>query len=377
MNNNYRYQFLFIGNRQYLYNEVVQGLKKSFSELKIPLESLYCSMNNVSDIKGNQPIVIVVGHDAPQLPQEYKDWIESKKYNFYVNVILPVYYNNFSDEFKDDVLTRYNGIKYDTPNAIVNTVLEGFNIVRKQRKLFISYRRTESREVATQLYEHFQGRNFDVFLDTNSIARGVEFQKNLFHKMMDCDTVLLLDTKDFLNSKYCREELEKAIANRIGILRIKWPDSVNPAYPGLIDIMDLINSDFKSKMLKSEILNTLNNRVESLRVRSLASRQDALTTEFIETAKRKGKTAIQIYPNIIRMHDEENDYIFIAAIGVPTSESFHNAERLLNELLDGQAEFTLIYDDLSLLQSWINHLSWLSDRTNLKVLRKSEFEIEL
>lgn len=375
MNNNYRYQFLFIGNRETLYNEIVQGLKESFSELKIPEESLYYSINDVSEIKGNQPIVIVVGHDEPHLPQQYKDWIGSNEFN--VNAILPVYYDNFSDDYKDDILTRYNGIRYDTPNAIVNTVLEGFNLFRKQRKLFISYRRKESREVATQLYAHFQERNFDVFLDTNSIARGVEFQKNLFHKMMDCDTVLLLDTKDFLNSKYCREELEKAIANRIGILRIKWPNSVNPAYSGLIDIIDLKRSDFKGRILRSTVLDNLNHRVESLRVRSLASRQDALTTEFIETAYRKRKTAVQIYPNIIRMYEQGNTHIFIAAIGIPTSESFHNAERLLGNLLDGKAEFTLIYDDLSLLQSWINHLCWLSERTNLKILRKSEFESEL
>lgn len=372
MNNNYRYQFLFIGNREIIYNELVQGLKESFSELKIPEESLCCSMNDVTAIKGNQPIVIVVAHDKPHLPQQYLNWIGSNEFN--VNVILPVYYSNFSDEFKDEILKIYNGIKYDTPSAIVTIILEGFNIVRKQRKLFISYRRTESRTVATQLYTHFQGRNFDVFLDTNSIARGVEFQKNLFHKMIDCDIVLLLDTKDFLNSDYCKEELEKAIANRIGILRIKWPNSGNPDYPGLIDMMNLKSTDFKGRKLKTRILDTLNHRVESLRIRSFASRQDALTTEFIETASRKGKKAVQIYPNIIRMHDKGKEQVFIAAIGVPTSESFHHAEEMLTKLLAKQSEFTLIYDDLSLLQSWINHLCWISNRTNLETLRKSEFE---
>ena len=332
-------------------------------------------MNDVTDVKGNQPIVIVVGHDKPRLPQEYKDWIGSNEFN--VNVILPVFIDDFNKEFQDDIIKRYNGIKFDSSASIISVILEGFNLLRKQRKLFISYRRTESRKVATQLYSHFQERNFDVFLDSHSIPRGVDFQNNLFHKMMDCDAVLLLDTNDFLNSPYCKEELEKAIANRIGILRIKWPDSSNPEYTGLIDLMGLNTNDFINDELKSDTLNVIDRKIENLRIRSLASRQDALTTEFIETAYRKGKKAVQIYPNILRLENPDKITIIISAIGVPTSESFHNAEVLLQKLLSKPTEFILIYDDLSLLQSWINHLSWISDRTHLKTLRKSEFESEL
>lgn len=372
MNNNYKYQFLFIGNRYEMFRAIEEGLRESFRELKIPEESLYCSFNDVSAIKGNQPIVIVVGHDNPHLPEKYLKWIESNEY--IVNVILPVYLENFADEYKDDALKRYNGIKFDSPQPLVSIILEGFNLLRKQRKLFISYRRNDSRKVAIQLYSFFQERNFDVFLDTHSIARGVEFQKNLFHKMMDCDVVLLLDTKDFLESPWCKEELEKAITNRIGILRIKWPDAVNSPYAGLIDIVDLDTDSFENETLKEDILDKLTQQMESLRIRSLASRQDALTTEFIETAIRKKKKAYQIYPNIIKLDDDKSVGVYFSAIGVPTSETFHYAEELLENLLDKDTEFTLIYDDLTLLQSWINHLTWLSERTNLKTLKKSEFE---
>lgn len=375
MNNNFRYQILFIGNREALYDDISKELKNSLKDLKIPEESLYCSFNDITNVKGNQPIVIVVGHDEPHLSKEQKDWIASN--NLSVNVILPVFIKNFSDEFKDDILKRYNGIKYESTESIIGIILEGFNLLRKQRKLFISYRRSDSREIAVQLYNYFQERNFDVFLDSHSIARGVDFQKNLFHKMMDCDAVLLLDTNDFLSSPYCREELEKAITNRIGILRIKWPDSVNPDYSGLIDIIDLNYESFDHDSLNKEILEYLNLRIESLRIRSLASRQDALSTEFIETASRKGKNAIQIYPNIIQIQGQEQTDIYFSAIGVPTSETFHYAEDLLNSYVNANSEFTIIYDDLTLLQSWINHLDWLSDRTKLSVLKKSEFEYKL
>lgn len=377
MNNDYKYQLLFIGDRKDMFDEIVTELRIRFDEFKIPKESLYCAFNDVSRIKGNQPIVIVVGHNSPNLPEKYLEWINSNEY--FVNVILPVFLNEFSKEFEDTTLKRYNGIKYDSPKPIASIILEGFNILRKQRKLFISYRRTDSREVAIQLYNYFQERNFDVFLDSHSIPRGVDFQKNLFHKMMDCDAVLLLDTHDFLSSPYCREELEKAIANRIGILRIKWPKAFKVDYVGLIESVDLSPGGFECNgLLKEDILKKLHLQIEGLRIRSLASRQDALTTEFIETASRKCKRALQVYPNIIRMDLPEGNHIYFSAIGVPTSETFHYAEGLLQELLKKKdAEFTLIYDDLTLLQSWINHLDWLSNRTRLSILKKSEFETKL
>lgn len=371
----YKYQFLFIGNRKSIYQELVSTLIDKLHELKISEQSLVCSFNDTSTIKGNQPIVIVFGHDNPILPKQYQDWINSHELS--VNIILPIYLEDFNKEITDKTLKRYNGIKYTSPEPIVSIILEGFNLLRKQRKLFISYRRTDSRQVALQLFSFFEERNFDVFLDSHSIPRGVDFQNNLFHRMMDCDAVLLLDTKDFLGSDYCKEELEKAIANRIGILRIKWSDSINPLYSGLIDLYSLGQDCNSTDILNEKILEELSIRIESLRVRSLASRQDALTTEFIETASRKGKKAIQIYPNIIQIQKDDATHIYFAAIGVPTSETFHYAEELLNNQIKSGTQFTLIYDDLTLLQRWINHLDWLSNRSKLSILKKSQFENEL
>ena len=365
----------FLNERAVIYRDIKSTLLSKLHELKISEQSIVCSFNDISVIKGNQPIVIVCGHDNPVLPKQYHDWINSHELS--VNIILPIYLKDFSKEITDETLKRYNGIKYTSPEPIVSIILEGFNLLRRQRKLFISYRRTDSRQVALQLFSFFEERNFDVFLDSHSIPRGIDFQNNLFHRMMDCDAVLLLDTKDFLGSAYCKEELEKAIANRIGILRIKWPDSINPPYPGLIDLYSLDQDSFKANNLKDKTLEELSLHVESLRVRSLASRQDALTTEFIETASRRGKKAIQIYPNIIQIKNDYATNIYFAAIGIPTSETFHYAEELLNSLLKSGTQFTLIYDDLTLLQRWIYHLDWLCNRSGLSILKKSQFENEL
>ena len=154
----YKYQFLFIGNRELIYRELVSTLIDKLRELKISEQSLVCSFNDISMIKGNQPIVIVFGHDNPVLPKQYQDWINSHELS--VNIILPIYIEDFSKEITDKTLKKYNGVKYTSPKPIVSIILEGFNLLRKQRKLFISYRRTDLGELILDKLHY----NYSVFL---------------------------------------------------------------------------------------------------------------------------------------------------------------------------------------------------------------------
>lgn len=375
MNQTFHYQLLFIGNKFNEFSTISKLLKDKFEELSIPPESLLIELNDDSNIKGNQPVVVVVYNSSKTLSSELSGIIERQK--TLANTILPLYSANFNAEISDLNLVKYNGLQYKSPDYVVSIILEGFNLLRKRRSLFLSYRQHESRNIALQLYDYFSGRNFDVFLDTHSIPKGVDFQNNLFHRMMDCDAVILLDTSDFLGSPFCKEEFERAITHRIGILRVKWPDSSSLPAAGLTETFSLSENDFDKGVLKKSIIEDIDIKLESLRVRSLASRQDALTTEFVETARRKNKDAIQIYPNVISVVNDTSSGLFIAAIGVPTSSTFQNIEELLKLYLEKDCNFTVLYDDLSILQSWINHIEWLCEHPKIQVLKKSDFEKEI
>ena len=74
--------------------------------------------------------------------------------------------------------------------------------------------------MAIQLYEALERNNFDVFLDTHSIKQGEPFQDELWHRMTDCDVIVLLNTKSFLESKWCKEEVAEASVKQIGVLAI-------------------------------------------------------------------------------------------------------------------------------------------------------------
>ena len=53
----------------------------------------------------------------------------------------------------------------------VGAALQCLGLLPAQRRVFVSYRRNESRDAAVQLFEELSARQFDVFLDTHSVGR--------------------------------------------------------------------------------------------------------------------------------------------------------------------------------------------------------------
>ena len=74
------------------------------------------------------------------------------------------------------------------------------------------------------MYKALESHHFDVFLDTHSIEKGELFQEELWHRMTDCDVILLLNTPGFLESHWCKEELAEAGSKQIGIVQLVWAE---------------------------------------------------------------------------------------------------------------------------------------------------------
>ncbi len=109
---------------------------------------------------------------------------------------------------------------------------------RRQRRIFISYRRSESLAMARQLYDHFSARSFSVFLDERSIEPGVDFQHELKRHLDDSDAVLVLVSPGLTTSRWVREELNFAKTRRIGLLGIIWPGGPASPVPAVVAQLD-------------------------------------------------------------------------------------------------------------------------------------------
>jgi hypothetical protein len=382
----YKYQLILIGTKTDLFDRVLDLFFEKIRELNLLEDafSIITDENFIKEYKSNQPAFTIYNGD-----------IESKFNNLDIidqllndgRMILPIYYER--DSFSKHIpvsLSNQNGLLYDTTRdiKIVNLALEAFKLLRSTRKVFISYKRSESSSVAIQLYEILERNNFDVFLDTHSIKQGEPFQDELWHRMTDCDVIVLLNTKGFLDSHWCKEELAEASAKQIGVIQLVWPghtldSSAHVSFPFL-----LTEDDFKSGIsdnndiskLEDYFIEELIEQVESVRARNLRSRQDNLITEFTSLGKKKGKS-LNLQPHRFITEDlgENKRRIFIPLVGIPQSINCNQSAELQKEIKEFEVEsIHLLYDDMRIRDKWINHLDWLNEYLDVKTIKKQEFE---
>ncbi|HFQ4887586.1 TPA: toll/interleukin-1 receptor domain-containing protein, partial [Vibrio vulnificus] len=88
---------------------------------------------------------------------------------------------------------------------LATLMMECVGLLRRQRRVFVSYRRTESRDAALQMHDLLIEKGFDVFLDTHDIRPGEPFQDVLWHKLCDSDVLIMLDTPTYFESRWTRE----------------------------------------------------------------------------------------------------------------------------------------------------------------------------
>ena len=382
----FKYQLIILGTIKPIVDGITSLYYQKIEELKLQKEfyEIYFK-KNLNLYKGNQPtFVIYFGNENGN----FEDEKEVEKLLDEGNIILPIFYNSFGTEIPKN-LSNQNGLKYSDflKDKIVDLVLESFGKLRNTRKVFISYKRDESTSVAIQLYEALEKNNFDVFLDTHSIKQGEPFQDELWHRMSDCDVILLLNTPKFLESEWCEKEIAEASVKQIGIIQAIWPNHklermAEICFPYQLLDSNFVNGNYDNKdnsKLTDETINDLVNQVESIRARNLASRQDNLITEFLNSARKNGKK-VNIQPErfITEELEENKRRIFIPSVGIPQSFDCNTSSELKKEIKEyAVEEVYLIYDDVRIREKWLKHLNYLNEYLDVKTIKKQEFYLWL
>lgn len=383
----FKYQLILLGSFDGTENEISDLFLKRLEELKLQANfyEIVYSRDFEALYKGNQPTyTIYFGSQSGN----FQDLDKIERLLNEGNIILPIFHNSFTAEIPE-ILGNQNGLRYtaNEKDKIVNLILESFGKLRNTRKVFISYRRDQSTSVAIQLYEALERNNFDVFLDTHSIKQGEPFQDELWHRMTDCDVIVLLNTEGFLERKWCKEEIAEASAKQIGVLQLVWPNHTlekmaEVCVPINLKSEDFLDSNFTDKdtsKLTQEMVLQIVQQAESLRARNLASRQDNLITNFLNIAKKYGK-AMTVQPQrfITENINENKRRIFIPSVGIPQSTDYNQSSELKKEIQEYSVEEVyLIYDNMRIREKWLKHLDYLNRWLDVQTIKKHEFEVWL
>lgn len=273
-----------------------------------------------------------------------------------------------------EVLKFANGHRrrQDDPKMLelASAMLECVGLLRRQRRVFVSYRRTEARAAAVQLHDVLSLRGFDVFLDTHSIRPAESFQDVLWHRLVDSDVIVMLDTPSYFESRWTRQEIGRARAKDIQILRVVWPEHIPSRTTDLSETVYLEKEELQAEdgPLSDQSAEDIVIRVERLRGRSLAARYMIMTGKLRADIIKIGGAIEGIGAHraiSVRLPCEKRIWAY-PVVGVPTAETLNDIADKARRSNQKEAP-VLVYDDIGIHAAWGLHLRWLNE--HIKAVR--------
>jgi TIR domain len=273
-----------------------------------------------------------------------------------------------------------NGLRQraDDPamTELSTALLECLGLLRRQRRVFVSYRRAESQKVAVQLHDLLTSRGFDVFLDTHDVRPGEPFQDVLWQRLCDSDVMMMLDTPTYFDSKWTRHEIGRAMAKEIHVLRLVWPGLTPSPFTALSETIYLEPNHLRGIKgpLMQKIADAIVLAVERLRSRSIASRYMSITGKLRAEVERIGGRTKGIGSHRaigVDLPHRQNVWAY-PVVGIPTAELFND---IVNKARRADQTGTpiLVYDHVGISDAWIEHLKWLDKHlTIVRAIKVSE-----
>lgn len=258
------------------------------------------------------------------------------------------------------VLQALNCLAYqdDGPQRVATALLECAGLLPRQRRVFISYRRNESREAALQLFDVLSARHFEIFLDTHGIGPAEDFQAMLWHRLCDSDVLLMLDTPGYFESRWTNAEFGRALAKGISVLRVGWPNSTASARISTASRLDLevSNIDARTGRLTDDVVTRICFQIEALRSQSHAVRGLSLFSHISQAIEQIGGSVSGVgqHKAVFANLPGGKAVVIYPTVGVPTSLTLHEA---VDRAPDSSV--AVVYDEVGLHPDWLNHLSWL------------------
>ena len=243
---------------------------------------------------------------------------------------------------------------------IFSALLECVGLLPKQRRVFLSYKRSESIVVAVQLFAELSARQFDVFLDTHSIGAGVDFQENLWHQLSDVDVLLMLETPEYFKSRWTDAEYGRALAKGIGVLRVQWPDTTPSTVTSTSSRVELLAEEFTADgQLSNTAVNRICCQLEAVRSQSHALRSLSLINSVRNAIEQIEGQVNGVGPGrLMEITLRNGNRLSVQPVlGVPTALTLQDTL-----LRAGHENCAVVYNHFGMMSSWQEHLDWLAKR---------------
>lgn len=311
----------------------------------------------------------------PKLPCIYLYWgmSESDKQNqsgidlnklVYDGMVLPIVpdANKFNDYIPDE-LRKINAFHWDAKKTelLANRILKFFGLLECTSKVFISYRRSDTTAFAHQLYEELCKSKFVPFLDCYCIESGVPFQEYLRNEVVDSDVFIYLNSPNYEDSEYTKEERDCAQKLSIGVVQVVFNNAAATQLLNSVVIATGEDAD-KDNTYSQELLERVVKEVNTQRAVMYEFRRKSMINSY--RMINDGDTIVLRDSGVI--FNVTKHELLNPVVHVPNSVDFQKTDKMLNWASPDIYKRCLLYDSQFVRRDILDHINWLNTSLPIK-----------
>lgn len=319
----------------------------------------YISLVSLDEIDEKLPLLcLYFGQSAEDKAKTYPIDL---KYRAKIQEVLPIVpdVTKFG-EYTPESLSSINAFvlrEITDIEKLKNRILSWFGLLDNTRKIFISYKRSDTSVLAHQLFDTLIRKGYIPFLDSYSLESGVDFQEYLMNEISDADMFIMLNSSGYDQSEYTKAELVASSKLGIGILQVVFPESKIFEEARISSVMSIESQLPYDQKYDQKVVDDIIYNMERFRAQGFRTKRRILIDGLI--SKYSGKNISTLEDGSVSVSDSNTVYYPITH--VPTSEdlelAFHSMSKL--HLPDGMKK-KICYYGIHCRCDKRNHMNWLN-----------------
>lgn len=253
-------------------------------------------------------------------------------------------------------------------DEVIPAIFGLIGISEEDQRIFVSYRRTDSSDLAEQLYDRLSHEGFEVFLDRFSINPGVNFQKRLYQELADKAMVLCLESPNYQASHWIQLEIAFAKKYRLGLLALNIDNS--PKTSSIDEeYRRNILTDPAVKKLTDSSLDTVVSEIKQQHSIALYRMRNYLNSNVIASLEKNGASTSFDKNGFISVLDRSGkNYKIWATPRPPKVKDYHYSDisNALGERVIVGPEF--MEEEREVVNAWLSNKSSVDFYTEGKIL---------
>lgn len=275
-----------------------------------------------------------------------------------------------------DQLSLLNGFEWSGPDPerrLARCLFEELGIEERERRVFISHKRSDGLGAAEQLHDVLSHARFEPFIDRFAIRPGEEVQTRIADALERHAFLLILETPEAHLSDWVFDEVDYALSHTMANLIVQWP-GVTTQIPGSDGIprMKLASTDLSTDahgydVLTEEALDRVLEAAEAAHANGLVRRRRMLIGSVDDAASAAGADCTPLRDWMLDVRAASGRAVISVAPRLPDAMDLQKVDEARGKADPGAAA-VLVHATRQLRPELAEHLAWATGSRSLTLI---------